>query len=131
MTNENAENCVFDSNDSTPTESFSTELLDVITAALEDPDNHLDSIVKEALKRMDGTSITFAIPGTVSITGADILISVDREHILREEPYQVHDWNRWPYVLPPIKNELLPGDPFNFKWMIYLNDGRCVVDKFK
>lgn len=53
MTNENAENCVFDSNDSTPTESFSTELLDVITAALEDPDNHLDSIVKEALKRMD------------------------------------------------------------------------------
>lgn len=131
MTNENAENCVFYSNDSTPTESFSTELLDVITAALEDPDNHLDSIVKEALKRMDGTSITFAIPGTVSITGADILISVDREHILREEPYQVHDWNRWPYVLPPIKNELLPGDPFNFKWMIYLNDGRCVVDKFK
>ena len=80
---------------------------------------------------MDGTSITFAIPGTVSITGSDILISVDREHILREEPYQVHDWNRWPYVLPPIKNELLPGDPFNFKWMIYLNDGRCVVDKFK
>lgn len=65
MTNENAENCVFYSNDSTPTESFSTELLDVITAALEDPDNHLDSIVKEALKRMDGTSITFAIPGTV------------------------------------------------------------------
>lgn len=49
MTNENAENCVFYSNDSTPTESFSTELLDVITAALEDPDNHLDSIVKEAL----------------------------------------------------------------------------------
>lgn len=115
----------------TPTESFSTKLLDVITAALEDPDNHLDSIVEEALKRMDGTSITFAIPGTVSITGSDILISVDREHILREEPYQVHDWNRWPYVLPPIKNELLPGDPFNFKWMIYLNDGRCVVDKFK
>ena len=49
MTNENAENCVFYSNDSTPTENFSTELLDVITAALEDPDNHLDSIVKEAL----------------------------------------------------------------------------------
>ena len=47
MTNENAVNCVFDSNDSTPTESFSTELLDVITAALEDPDNHLDSIVKK------------------------------------------------------------------------------------
>ena len=131
MTDIDTEEYVLASQRNASTDCFSAELLDLLMAAMEDPENHLESIVQEALKQMDGTSITFAVPGILSITGLDILISVDRGHLLQEEPYENGRWNRWPYVLPPIKNELLPGDPFNHKWMIYLNDGRCVVDKFK
>ena len=58
-------------------------------------------IFAAAYENRNANNLVFSIPSDLSITGKQIDVIADREHLLKESQYRPHEWNAWPDVIPP------------------------------